>query len=1445
MRMEQLWPLGFLILLPFIVLLYILKEKAEDRRVSSLYLWQEAYRSLEARTPWEKLRNNLLLYLQLFLTLLLILALCGPYFNRGQKNWKDVVIALDTSGSMNSIYYEEGKVTKRTRLEEAKERAIRYVDSLPADTRVTLVTASQNAELVFTGKTDRHSIKEELREIKGSDLPGNLSSAVSLVKAMSAQWESCQTVFFTDEPVDTEGLSAAEEYLGSPGANLAVTQVSHRRTEDGKTDILVQVENTGASEMASGVNLYLDGELEEIQAVSLKPGEHTVLYFRDVSVKESVAAQLNEGDDLDSDNTAYDCIRDRETQTILLVSEKNVFLEKALMNLENAEVYKTNDVTGLEQNTDYDFYVFDGMLPEKLPKKGSLLIINPEESIDGLFTIEGETEGVWVEERGTEFGFGVSALKEIKTPSWAKSFYQAGEYGAGFSGEKNGRTITVLAFDIHGSEWPLLPQFPLKIYELGRESLEAGLLSENKVTAGSRVSVYGQNGTWTYTDTEKTGLKTIQDGEAKELLAVNFPDAESRIWKSLSAAAPGSTDGEAKEGTLSAGLPLRSLLLFLGFCLLVAEGVVYLKQGTFELRGRRQKRAILLLRGLVALCLLLAWRNPSLVLGSQPSATVFLVDVSDSVAGWERESAAFVREAIDALPEKEQSGVIAFGKEAHIEQFMNEKRLFSELETVITSSATNLNRAVATALGMFPDNAPKRLVLLTDGKETEGNIEEFSTLLKEKKIQLVVKKWEDAGTAEVSVDSVVVPDKVSIGDSFKVNIRIQSNIETEATLSLYAGNEKKAEKRIQLQKGSNQFVFTDKQTAPGLKSYRVMIEPDTDSITINNEYSAYTQAESPETILLIEGKPGQGDEFARLLTAANIAYQKIVPQAAPRTLMELSVYRSVFLLDVYAEDLPEGFLNNIEAYIKDYGGGLGAIGGSNSFALGGYRDTPLETVLPVDMDLKGEKEIPKMAMVMVIDRSGSMAFGDGRTSQLTLAKEAAAKTLDSLREEDEVGVIAFESTYDWVVKLTQVTDKEAIEENIASIGLGGGTSIYPAVEAAQKALAGSDAKRKHIILLTDGQDGYRNYDELLSRLSEEDISLSTVAVGEGSDRELLSYLSREGNGRSYYTDIHSDIPRIFAQEVFLAARDYLVNQKFTPVITSNSSLIREAVKDGVPPLYGYVAASPKERALVHLESDTEDPLYATWQYGLGRTAAFLSDGENNWTRDWASWEGYPLLIKQMVNWTISDTIEEKNKLETAQKGNTLKISYELAEYTEGSTAEAVFTDEDGEQKTLELSQIKPGSFEGEITLEKIGIYGINVRQKENGSVVESRNTAAALQYSEEYRPVEDIAAFEAFVEGNMGSYVDTPAQAVENKPEDVRGYTSLGNLFLILAILFFVLDIIIRRFRLPEPKKRLPQQPEEPVKKTSPPEKKGSGKNEAETRLNTAQLLKKKEDRKG
>lgn len=1478
MRMEQLWPLGLLILLPLIVIFYILKEKAQDRKVSSLRLWQEAYQSLEARTPWEKLKNNLLMYLQLLVVLLLILALCGPYLSQGGRAASDVVIAIDTSGSMSSIYYEKGKNTGKTRLQEAKRQALEYVEALPESTKITLIEANQKTRLVFTGKTDRHTIKKEIKNLSETDLKGDISGAVDMIKSMEAQWEDCQTVLFTDEVTELGTINAEMKNLASGGANLSLIQVSHRLTEEGTADVLVRVENTGSIQKSSDVNLYLDGELESIQAVDLMPGESQVLHFTDKKAKETITAEINEADDLASDNTGYDTILKQEEKSILLVSEKNVFLEKALSSIENAQVYKTNDISNLEKAGVYDFYIFDGIFPEVLPQEGSLLLIHPSEGYEGLFEVTGEEEGIWIQEEGGSFGFGVSALYTIETPRWARAFYTAGEYGAGFSGEKAGQRITVLAFDIHESEWPLLPEFPLKMYEIAQESMETSLLSENKVTAGAYVNVNAPGGSWTYTETEKCGFYPIGEGEEREILAVNFPEEESRVWQKGSLAAG---DSQNQKGTIRTSLPLRNFFILAILLLLLIEWLVYYRQGTFEERPRGQKIGIMLLRGAVFLCLFLAWVNPSIVLGGQPAATVFLIDASDSVSGREEEGTAFVRAAIDALPEEETSGVIAFGKEARVEQFMSQGRQFSDLETRITRSATNLNQAVTAALGMFPDNAPKRLVLLTDGKENEGTIAQLSGLLKEKKIKLLVHRWETAAKAEVSVESVTVPDKVNIDDVFKITINIKSNVETAASLSLYAGNEKKGEKQLELQKGNNQFVFTDTQTAPGLKSYRAIVEPLEDSISINNEYCAYTQAEVQDMVLLIEGQPGQGSEFEKLLQAANVSYQKLLPAGAPRTLMELSVYRSVLLLDVYAPDLPSGFMNNIEAYVRDYGGGLIALGGSSSFALGGYRDTPLETVLPVDMDLKGEKEVPKMAMVMVIDRSGSMSQGDGKGTQLTLAKEAALEALHSLREDDEAGVIAFESTYDWVASLQKVSTGEAVKQGIESIALGGGTSIYPALEAAFKSLEASDAKRKHIILLTDGQDGYRDYGALLSEIQEEEITLSTVAVGEGSDQSLLSSLASQGGGRSYYTDINSDIPRIFAQEVFLGAKDYLVNREFTPVISSNSGLIREAAADGVPKLYGYVATSEKERAQVHLASDEEDPIYATWQYGLGRTAVFTSDVENQWTRDWAAWDGYPVLIKKMINWTMTDTYSGENQLEIKQRGNQLNIAYELREYSENSSAEAVLTDEKGNQQILTLKETVPGTFEGDISLEETGIYGISVRQKEKGEIVSARNTAAALQYSEEYRLNEDISGFEQFVEENEGIYITDSSQVAEEKPEEIKGRTSLGNWFLLLCVFLFFIDIIIRRFRFHYKRKRKPARkagkkvgtkmpagegladgkaPDRAVAdsarkteadKISP--KKGTVKSKSvrkrkkdeEKKLDTSQLLKKKEERKG
>ena len=1408
MRLLYLWSLALLAFLPAIVLLYLLKQKAEEEKVSSLYLWEAVYKNLQASAPWEKLKNNLLMYVQILAMLFLILALASPYLTKGGTDYENVLLVIDQSGSMNSLY--EGEIT---RLEAAKEQAKAYVDQLPADAKVSVITGAKESRVILNHGNDKTEIKRIIESIEATDRKGTLAGAVPLAESIAAGWENYNVLFFTDSSLDIGKLNGELVNFNSKGRNVSVDYVSHKREEDGSLTILVKVTNTGNEPARTELNLYLDDKLSNVKELSepvLQPGESGIVYFKEIDGSVSVIkAELNDADSLTKDNVAYDILSGGDTQRVLLVSKQNVFLEKAIGTLTDIELYKTPDVEEIGEEV-FDLYIFDGVVPQTLPKEGNLLFFHPSKGIKGLFEVEGIEESAWVTTKDHEvtdyvkdFTFGVNEITAIKEPAWAESFFSYNEdKSAAFIGQTDGRQVGVIAFDIHQSDLPLQAEFPILIYGLVNHCLEESILSDCVLEAGETIEIYGQNEKENRL-LETTGLYSVKQGEKEAVFAVNFPIEESQTFgtevtftgekvdfvEDNAAADDKSTKGFMADG----GISLRTPLIIVVLALLAVEWYITIRQGVLPRRDVSRRRVIQLFQTSIVILLLLAIWNPSIRMGGKNTTTIFLVDVSDSVSGQKQEIESFVKKALKEMPADNKAGVIAFGADSRVEQFVSEKNLFTGLETLPIATATNLEQAVQGAMALFPEEEGRRIVLITDGNENEGLLKNTSQSVLNGNVQIQVKKLNSLIGDEVFVENLQVPDKINIGDTFKVEVTIQSNVKTAAILSLYAGNTLKSQREVELETGSNRFVFKDVQEADGLKTYRVIVEPEKDTKSINNEYATFTRAEAPAKVLLIEGKTGTSLAMEEILLAANINYQLAIPASVPRTMMEMNQYKSIILLNVHADDLPEGFLNNIEAYVRDYAGGLVAIGGDNSFALGNYRGTALEKALPVYMDLQGEKEVPKMAVALVIDRSGSMAGGNEFYNQLELAKESAVAALDTLRETDEIGVVAFESTYEWVVPMTAATDRESLEDAIYSIGLGGGTSIYPAVDAACQQLKESNAKLKHIILLTDGQDGFNQYEDLLKDLENSGITLSTVAVGDGADTSLLEYLAEEGKGRTYYTDIDTDIPRIFAKEIFLSVNSYMINEPFTPIRTNQKDMLDGVVEGGLPVMYGYIASTKKELATLHLMSEKEEPILTSWQYGLGKTVAFNSDGENNWTANYGAWSDYPLFWKNIIEYTITNMSSSGNEIAIEQSGSGAKITYTTKEYSEATTVEVIATDEEGSSQKVTLTPIRPGVFEGKLTTKDTGVYSINVTHKDAETIISTENTATAVQYSNEYRIVEDTKQLEEWVEATGGTFIEEPRGIFKKEVRRTNAKRSLAEYFLLLAILLFMAAIVWKR----------------------------------------------------
>lgn len=808
--------------------------------------------------------------------------------------------------------------------------------------------------------------------------------------------------------------------------------------------------------------------------------------------------------------------------------------------------------------------------------------------------------------------------------------------------------------------------------------------------------------------------------------------------------------------------------------------------------------AVFISRVVIFILLILAFGNITINLKGRNISTVFLLDVSESAGDFEESGKDFISTAIESMPRGNKAGVVLFGDNSKIDKVLNKKKEYKSIDEKPVLTATNIQEAVESALGLFERGGSKRIVLITDGEENQGDILKSIPLINEQKIDFKVYKITGEKGDEIYVDNVKVPDNISVGEEFSVSIDIKSNYATKAKLTLFSGRNKVGEQHVQIQKGKNSFVFKDKQSSGGFKGYRVLIEADGDKNKVNNEFSTFTNVMDKPNILLINGVKGDSKALEEILVNSGANIKKISPSASPSTLNELLEYKSIVLNDVHRDDLSNGFMDNIEAYVKDYGGGLITFGGEDSYALGGYKDTSLEKVLPVYMDKRGKNEVPSISINLIIDKSGSMSAEGGGVSKLTLAKEAAMKALENLREVDEISVIAFDDTYDEVVPLQKVGDKEAIRELISGIQIRGGTSIYPALEQGYNMQMQSSAKIKHTILLTDGQDGYGfdNYANLLKNFNDNNITLSTVAVGEGANADLLNQLASIGKGRSYYTDIYTDIPRIFAKEVLLSAGTYIINEEFTPKILSNHEILAGVkTSDGIPSLLGYIGTSIKENAVEILSSNHDEPILAAMQYGIGRTVSFTSDVSGQWSKNYLAWEYGPQLIKNMVYFTIPKYGEE-GKLNISQEGNEAKVEFYNDKISKDAKVKGIYNGENGEEGEFELSQVEPGKFQANIPLSSLGFYNFSIREEESGEIKTNYKGAFALQYSDEYKFNTNGEKLDVVIKETKGSFINKPEEVFEGKLQREYKKINLTTPLIIISILLFMLDIVYRRLNI-------------------------------------------------
>ena len=388
---------------------------------------------------------------------------------------------------------------------------------------------------------------------------------------------------------------------------------------------------------------------------------------------------------------------------------------------------------------------------------------------------------------------------------------------------------------------------------------------------------------------------------------------------------------------------------------------------------------------------------------------------------------------------------------------------------------TDIQAALQAALAQIGDGRQGRILLLSDGNENRGETARVAPLLRSQGVSV----WTlpvslSRGRNEMYLSDLILPRQVDSAEGFEVRAAIESLRDAPARLRLLRDGVVRIEQELRLKAGANALSFRDSLTERGNHNYELLVESADDTLAENNLLQGVVEVKGPPRVLLLSAQVESQRVIARVLQVQGYAVVASTPERHSLSLPELSAYDLLVLDNVPAFHLSHAKMENIEKYVRDLGGGLLVIGGSQSYGAGGYFRTPLERILPVDMRPPARLDMPHVALLFVLDKSGSMGVGPEGSTKLDLAKAAAIAAADIMNPTDQVGILAFDADWDWTLPFRPVGKGEWISDKLAALQSDGGTDMYKAmVEAAarHRRQAGGDQARDRALRRTDGQGG--------------------------------------------------------------------------------------------------------------------------------------------------------------------------------------------------------------------------------------------------------------------------------------------------------------------------------------------------------------------------------------
>ncbi|WP_322489828.1 VWA domain-containing protein [Chloroflexus sp.] len=811
----------------------------------------------------------------------------------------------------------------------------------------------------------------------------------------------------------------------------------------------------------------------------------------------------------------------------------------------------------------------------------------------------------------------------------------------------------------------------------------------------------------------------------------------------------------------------------------------------------------LIVRTLVAVALIFAFAGIQWVRPVDRLTTVFLLDGSDSMPASTRAQAeAFIRAALQEMPADDQAAIIVFGDNALVERAPDSDRRLGRITSIPIANRTNIESAIQLGMALFPADAQKRLVLLSDGGENSGRAIDAARLAASRGIPIdIVDLTLVEADAEALVSSVEAPNSVRDGQEALIVATVESNVAQSATVRLIDDTGVVAERTLELSPGATRVEFVVPVEGSGFRRYRVQVEAANDGRVQNNEAAALIRVQGPPRVLLIARNAADARPLATALVAADMVAEVISPEAAPRSLADLSAYDALVLVNTPARALPIGLMQAIPGYVRDLGRGLLMIGGEDSFGVGGYGRTAVEEALPVYMDVRNREMRPDLAIVFVIDKSGSMdachCADPDRNAPITsssdrkidIAKDAIAQATALLSLQDTVGVVTFDGAAFPTFAATRGATVEQVMEAVAGVEPRGPTNIRAGLLRAEEMLQQVDARIKHMILLTDGWGSGGDQLDIAARLREQGITLTVVAAGSGS-ASYLQQLAAEGGGRYYPAVDMADVPQIFVQETITTIGNYIVEQPFVPVRYGSSPIL--AGISTIPPLYGYNGSTLKDTAQLLLATEDQQPILATWQFGLGRSAAWLSDSKGKWARDWIAWDGFPRFAAQLIE-DLTPRGGQDVRAEVTVAGSETIVRLAMAASQNDLTVTATLIGGDGSRREVRLTQVAPNQYQARLESPIPGTYLVQIAGARGDRVVIQETAGMVVPYSSEYRSAQANPGLLAeLANTTKGRFVTEPAE-VFMRLNQVFSAQEIAFPLLLLALILLPIDIALRR----------------------------------------------------